>query len=73
MALLIASSRKGGMVYLHFSCQGQPFEDLNGDEEDRWDKSIIPYDAMMEEMEYRKEQYEGVNHITDDVFYPLLS
>ena len=28
------SCRKGDVVYIHFSCHGQPFEDLDGDEED---------------------------------------
>lgn len=60
---MIASCRKGDIVYLHFSCHGQPFEDLNGDEEDGWDESIIPYDALMV---YSKGKYEGANHITDD-------
>ena len=63
MASFIASCRKGDFVYLHFSCHGQPFEDLNGDEEDGWDESIIPYDALMT---YIKGKYEGANHITDD-------
>ena len=26
------SCRKGDVVYIHFSCHGQPFEDLDGDE-----------------------------------------
>lgn len=60
---LIASCRKGDFVYLHFSCHGQPYEDMNGDEEDGWDESIVPYDAYME---YSKGKYEGANHITDD-------
>ena len=60
---LIASCQSGDIVYLHFSCHGQPFEDLNGDEEDGWDESIIPYDASMV---YQKGVYEGANHITDD-------
>ena len=60
---LVSSCRKGDIVYLHFSCHGQPFEDMNGDEEDGWDESIIPYDAMMV---YCKGKYEGANHITDD-------
>ncbi len=63
MYLLISSCRKGDFVYLHFSCHGQPYEDLNGDEEDNWDESIVPYDAYME---YKKGKYEGANHITDD-------
>ena len=36
---------------------------MNGDEEDGWDESIIPYDALML---YSKGKYEGANHITDD-------
>ena len=53
----------GDVVYLHFSCHGQPFEDMNGDEEDGWDEAIVPYDAYMI---YKKGVYEGANHIIDD-------
>ena len=60
---LVASCRKGDIVFLHFSCHGQPFEDMNGDEEEGWDESIIPYDAQKI---YKKRYYEGGNHITDD-------
>lgn len=57
------SCRKGDVVYIHFSCHGQPFEDRNGDEEDGWDESIIPYDAPKV---FIKGKYEGTNHILDD-------
>ncbi len=60
---LVASCKSGDYVYLHFSCHGQPYEDINGDEEDGWDESIVTYDALMV---YKKGQYEGANHITDD-------
>ena len=60
---LVASCKSGDIVYLHFSCHGQPFEDLDADEEDGWDESIVPYDAQMV---YKKNVYEGQNHITDD-------
>ena len=60
---LVTLSEQGDFIYLHFSCHGQPYEDLNGDEEDGWDESIVPYDALMV---YQKGKYEGANHITDD-------
>ena len=60
---LPATCRPGDLVYIHFSCHGQPFEDNNGDEEDGWDESIVPYDALKI---YKKKVYEGQNHITDD-------
>ena len=44
---LISTCKLGDFVYIHFSGHGQPFEDLDGDEEDGWDESIIPYDAKM--------------------------
>lgn len=66
---LISSCKLGDTVYLHFSCHGQPFEDLDGDEEDGWDESIIPYDACMV---YQKGKYEGTNHITDDELHTYL-
>lgn len=60
---LTKSCRKGDVVYIHLSCHGQPFEDKNGDEEDGWDESIVPYDALKV---YSKGKYEGGNHILDD-------
>ena len=60
---LVSTCKLGDFVYIHFSGHGQPFEDLDGDEEDGWDESIIPYDAQMK---YIKGSYEGKNHIKDD-------
>lgn len=59
----ISSCKAGDMVYLHFSCHGQPVEDTNGDEADGWDEAIIPVDAQKV---YIKGVYRGENHITDD-------
>lgn len=58
-----ANCKKGDIVYIHFSCHGQPFEDINGDEEDGWDEALVPVDAMKM---YQKGKYVGENHITDD-------
>lgn len=60
---IIRNSEKGDEVYLHFSMHGQPFEDLNGDEEDGWDEALIPVDAQML---YSAGVYEGKNHLLDD-------
>lgn len=60
---LAKDSRKGDLVYIHFSMHGQPFEDLNGDEEDGWDEALIPVDAQMR---YSKGVYEGDSHLLDD-------
>jgi len=57
-------TKKGDIVYLHFSTHGQPIEDLNGDEQDGWDESIVPIDACKI---YRKGVYEGQKHLTDDL------
>ena len=56
-------TKKGDIVYLHFSTHGQPVEDLNGDEEDGWDEAIIPIDAYKL---YKKGVYEGKMHLLDD-------
>lgn len=58
-----SSCKSGDIIYLHFSCHGQPVEDLNGDEADGWDEAIIPVDAHKV---YVKDIYKGENHITDD-------
>ena len=63
LAKLAKESKKGDTVYIHFSMHGQPFEDLNGDEEDGWDEALIPVDA---EMLYVEGVYEGKNHLLDD-------
>ena len=60
---LAKESKKGDFVYIHFSMHGQPFEDLNGDEDDEWDEALIPVDA---EMLYAEGVYEGKNHLLDD-------
>lgn len=60
---LAKDSKKGDVVYIHFSMHGQPFEDLNGDEEDGWDEALIPVDAQMI---YSEGIYEGKNHLLDD-------
>ena len=60
---LAKESKKGDLVYIHFSMHGQPYEDLNGDEEDGWDEALIPVDA---EMLYAEGVYEGNNHLLDD-------
>ena len=57
-------TKKGDIIYLHFSTHGQPVEDLNGDEEDGWDESIVPIDAYKL---YKKGVYEGKKHLTDDL------
>ena len=60
---LLLEVKAGDVVYLHFSCHGQPFEDMDGDEKDGWDEAIVPYDAMMT---YKRGVYDGSNHIIDD-------
>lgn len=60
---LANESKKGDLVYIHFSMHGQPFEDLNGDEEDGWDEALIPVDAQML---YSEGVYDGNNHLLDD-------
>lgn len=57
-----SSLKSGDIVYLHFSCHGQPVEDLDGDEIDGWDEAIIPIDAQ----KVYSKKYKGENHITDD-------
>jgi len=62
----IATSKKGDVAYLHFSCHGQPVEDgLNGlakDEKDGWDEAIVPIDAG----KVYNSTYKGDKHLTDD-------
>ena len=64
LTLFTSRTKKGDIVYLHFSTHGQPVEDLNGDEDDGWDESIVPIDAYKI---YKKGVYEGQRHLTDDL------
>lgn len=66
---LINSSKRGDVVYIHFSGHGQLITDTNGDEPNGFDESWIPYDAKKE---YVKGEYEGENHLVDDQLNVLL-
>lgn len=60
---LTSSCNEGDLVYIHFSCHGQPVEDLDGDEPEGWDEALVPVDASKV---YQAGVYEGKNHIIDD-------
>jgi hypothetical protein len=57
------NTKRGDIIYLHFSGHGQPMEDLSGDETDGWDETLVPVDAYKI---YKKGVYEGKKHILDD-------
>lgn len=59
---IVSSSRPGDVVYLHFSGHGQLMTDLDGDEEDGYDESFVPYDAEM----YYSDTDNGNKHLSDD-------
>jgi hypothetical protein len=59
----VNKTKKGDIVFLHFSTHGQPVEDIDGDEEDGWDEAIVPIDAYKL---YKKGTYEGEYHLLDD-------
>lgn len=61
---------KSDIVYIHFSGHGQQVTDLNGDENDGFDESWIPYDAYKE---YKENVYMGEKHIIDDNLNELLT
>lgn len=70
LAKFTNNCNQGDIVYIHFSCHGQPFEDLNGDETDGWDEALIPIDAYKN---YHKGKYTGQNHILDDELSRYIS
>lgn len=59
---LAEQSKRGDIVYVHFSGHGQQMKDVHNDEKDGLDECWIPYDA------YRKpcEKDRGEKHLTDD-------
>lgn len=59
---LAAQSKRGDVVYVHFSGHGQQMKDVHNDEKDGLDECWIPYDA------YRKPcvKDRGEKHLTDD-------
>lgn len=66
---LTKSCKTGDMVYIHFSGHGQLVTDVNGDEDDGWDESWIPYDAYLR---YGAND-RGEKHLTDDEINVLLT
>lgn len=60
----------GDKVYIQFSGHGQQVTDVDGDEENGYDEAWIPYDARPL---YKKDVYEGENHLIDDEVNRLLS
>ena len=61
---LNTATKKGDIIYLHFSMHGQPFDDaLSAVKNDEaWDESLVPIDASFE----YNEKYKGENHLVDD-------
>lgn len=67
---LKSRAKQGDVIYIHFSGHGQQVTDINGDEEDGYDESWIPYDAPKV---YQPGIYEGENHLIDDNLNEMLT
>ncbi len=59
---LVREAQPNDLVYFHYSGHGSQVEDLNGDEEDGLDETLVPHDGRTE----------GVADITDDELDALL-
>ena len=66
---MLNTCKENDLIYIHFSCHGQPFEDEDNDENDQWDESLVAYDAKKI---FEKGIYEGSNHIKDDELHQYL-
>lgn len=66
---LIDRCGKGDVVYVQFSGHGQRMLDLNGDEDDGFDESWVPYDAYYECCM----EDSGDKHLVDDEIYQMLT
>jgi metacaspase-1 len=64
MQNLIAQTKSGDIIMLHFSGHGQQITDDNGDEADGYDEAWIPYDAGSR---FDPTGYRGEKHLRDDV------
>jgi len=67
---LAANTNPGDVVFVHFSGHGQQIEDNDGDEIDGFDEALIPVNARQF---FKKDVYEGENHLRDDEFGKLLN
>ncbi|HPI31122.1 MAG TPA: caspase family protein [Bacteroidales bacterium] len=67
---LAANTHPGDVVFVHFSGHGQQIEDNDGDEIDGFDEALIPVNAHQF---FKKDVYEGENHLRDDEFGKLLN
>jgi metacaspase-1 len=65
---LINLAQKGDKIVIHFSGHGQQLQDLNGDENDRLDEAIVPYDAPSK----IQANYHGEKHIIDDEIHEWI-
>jgi len=63
IATLVSQTQPGDRVYLHYSGHGSQVKDLDGDEEDGLDETIMPHDARTPD----------VPDITDDELNLLLA
>jgi Caspase domain len=61
--------KKGDFCMFVFCGHGQQVQDVNQDEADCYDESIVPYNAKM----YYTPDYQGQNHITDDELSTYLT
>ena len=65
---LTKQCNKGDIVYVHFSGHGQRVTDVDGDDNDGWDESWIPYDAYRDYCIRDR----GEKHLIDDEVYTIL-
>ena len=63
LSAFINKVQRDDLVYIHFSGHGSQVKDLNGDEEDGYDETFLPYNARQK----------GIPDITDDEFERLFS
>lgn len=71
---LVNACKEGDQVLFHFSGHGQRVIDLNGDEIDGLDESIVPIDAYKEiKRNGHATKYNADNHIIDDELNQLLN
>lgn len=67
MRELVAQTQKGDIVFIHFSGHGNSIDDDNGDEIDKMDESLIPFDYVSKNDSSKNIRDDEIGKILDEL------